>query len=420
MKSFHIDRNMKDKVKIRLAIEKVCKSKKKRNGRPTKKYRQAQKILANIDRYTDLIHTIVCETEEKEQAIKSETYRDGDFPNAFVPHISGSFTRKCENGKVRVITSVPVFPDQIIHQLVIKSAESVFMRGMYRFSCGSIPKRGVHKGKQYLERYISRNRRSSAIKYAAQLDIRKCYPHIRHDVLKEMLRRKFRGSLFLWFCFSIIDSYSEKDAPGVGLPIGFYTSQWFCNFLLTPLDTYIKQELKVKCHVRYVDDMTMFSNNKKKLHRIVDCIIEKAASMGLQIKDNWQVFRFDHIVGFRVNPKTGKQEEIHKGRAIDTLGFRFFRNKTILRKRNALSIRRCAARLAKAKRITPHRARSFMSKIGALKHCNSRNFWQKYVKPLVKIKKLKEIIRNEDRKQHQTRSAGGGRMRTGTCRNCFA
>lgn len=115
MKSFHIDRNMKDKVKIRLAIEKVCKSKKKQNGRPTKKYRQAQKILANIDRYTDLIHTIVCETEEKEQAIKSGTYRDGDFPNAFVPHISGSFTRKCENGKVRVITSVPVFPDQIIH-----------------------------------------------------------------------------------------------------------------------------------------------------------------------------------------------------------------------------------------------------------------------------------------------------------------
>ena len=81
---------MKDKVKIRLAIEKVCKSKKKQNGRPTKKYRQAQKILANIDRYTDLIHTIVCETEEKEQAIKSGAYRDGDFPNAFVPHISGS------------------------------------------------------------------------------------------------------------------------------------------------------------------------------------------------------------------------------------------------------------------------------------------------------------------------------------------
>lgn len=108
MKSFHIDRNMKDKVKIRLAIEKVCKSKKKRNGRTTKKYRQAQKILANIDRYTDLIHTIVCETEGKEQAIKSGTYRDGDFPNAFVPHISGSFTRKCENGKVRVITSVPI------------------------------------------------------------------------------------------------------------------------------------------------------------------------------------------------------------------------------------------------------------------------------------------------------------------------
>ena len=420
MKSFHIDRNMKDKVKIRLAIEKVCKSKKKRNGHPTKKYRQARKILAHLDDYTERIYRIVCETEQKETAIRNGTYREGDFPNAFIPHISGSFTRKCENGKVRVITSVPVFPDQIIHQLVIKSAESVFMRGMYRFSCGSIPNRGVHKGKQYLERYIRRNKRSSAIKYAAQLDIRKCYPHIRHDVLKEMLRRKFRGSLFLGFCFAIIDSYSEKDTPGVGLPIGFYTSQWFCNFLLTPLDTYIKQEMKVKCYVRYVDDMMMFSNNKKKLHRIVDCIIGKAASMGLQVKDNWQVFRFDHIAGFRTNQKTGKREEIHKGRAIDTLGFRFFRNKTILRKRNALSIRRYAARLARVKKIAPHRARSFMSKIGALKHCNSQNFWQRYIKPFIKIKKLKEIIRNEDRKQHQTRSVVGGKVCAGACRNCFA
>lgn len=146
MKSFHIDRNMKDKVKIRLAIEKVCKSKKKRNGRTTKKYRQAQKILANIDRYTDLIHTIVCETEGKEQAIKSGTYRDGDFPNAFVPHISGSFTRKCENGKVRVITSVPVFPDQIIHQLVIKSAEAFLCAGCTAFPAGQFRNEGFTRG----------------------------------------------------------------------------------------------------------------------------------------------------------------------------------------------------------------------------------------------------------------------------------
>ena len=64
MKSFNIDRNMKDKAYIRLAITKVCKNKKKRNGRPTKKYRQARKILANIEEYIDLTYEIVSNGKE--------------------------------------------------------------------------------------------------------------------------------------------------------------------------------------------------------------------------------------------------------------------------------------------------------------------------------------------------------------------
>lgn len=383
---------MKDKDLIRLAITKVCKNKKKRNGRPTKKYRYARKILANIDEYVDKTYTIVCETEGKQEAIKNGTYHDGDFPNAFTPRISGSFKRRCENGKIRNITSVPIFPDQIIHQLVIMAAEPVFMRGMYKHSCGSIPKRGTHKGKKYLQKYINQHNTGSKIKYAAQLDIKKCYPHVRHDVLKDMLRKKFRGNLFIGICFDIIDSYNEPGQPGIGIPIGFYTSQWFCNFLLTPVDNFIKQELKEDCYVRYMDDMAFFGANKKKLHRDVDTITAKAATVGMPIKDNWQVFRFDYI-----SKKDGKR----KGRALDILGFRFFRDKTILRKRNALSIRRAALKIYKAKRITAHMARSFMSKIGPLKHCNSLRFWKKYVKPFVNIKKLKEVIRNEDRKQRQ-------------------
>lgn len=129
MKSFNIDRNMKDKAYIRLAITKVCKNKKKRNGRPTKKYRQARKILANIEEYIDLTYEIVCQTEKKQEAIRRGTYRPGEYPLAFTPKISGSFSRRCENGKVRNITSVPVFPDQVIHQLIVLAAESVFMRG---------------------------------------------------------------------------------------------------------------------------------------------------------------------------------------------------------------------------------------------------------------------------------------------------
>lgn len=392
MKSFNIDRRIKDKALIRLAIEKVCKGKKKRNGRPTKKYRYARRILANIDEYVEKIYEIICETEKKFKAIKDGTYHDGDYPSAFEPRISGTFDRRCENGKVRTITSVPIYPDQIIHQILVKAAEPVFMRGMYAHSCGSIPKRGPHKGKSYLQKYIKQHKNGSKIKYAAQLDMKKCYQHARHDVMKSRLRKKFRGFLFIGFCFVIIDCYHEPGQPEVGLPIGLVTSPWLCNFLLTPVDNVIKQSLHIDCYVRYVDDISLFGSSKKKLHRDIDAISAEAAKAGMVIKDNWQVFRFDYI---------SKKDGERKGRALDTLGFRFFRDKTILRKRNALSIRRRAVRIHKAKRITAHMARSFMSKIGPLKHCNSLRFWKDYVKPFVNIKKLKEVIRNEDRKQRK-------------------
>jgi RNA-directed DNA polymerase len=62
--------------------------------------------------------------------------------------------------------------------------------------------------------------------YCLKLDVRKFYPSIDHDVLKKLLRRKFKDSDLLWLLDEIIDS-----APG--LPIGNYLSQYFANFYLS-------------------------------------------------------------------------------------------------------------------------------------------------------------------------------------------
>ncbi|OGO90349.1 MAG: hypothetical protein A2Y17_12340 [Clostridiales bacterium GWF2_38_85] len=393
MRSYNIDRKLKEEATIRLAIEKVCKNKHKKDGKITAKYRQAQYILANIEYYIKLTLELVTQFEAMKRAEqRGEPTNTPEFAKAFHPSEYKSFKRKCDgNGKIRDIASVPLFPDQVIHQLIMVVSSEIFTNGMYEYSCGSIPGRGVHKGKRYIEKFIRNHTKEnvSEIKYGAQLDIKKCYPNISHSYLKKQLRKKFRGNLFIWLCFAVIDSFYIETESGerVGLPIGFYTSQWFCNFVLTPIDHYIKQTLKIKCYVRYMDDMVLFKRNKKELHKNVSAIIQYAAEIGLTIKSNWQVFRFDYI------DKSGK----HRGRAIDFLGFRFFRNKTILRKRLALAIMRAVRRVHKAKRILPHTAMSLMSRLGWLRHCNSYNFYHKYVKPYINIRKLKEVIRNESR-----------------------
>ena len=136
------------------------------------------------------------------------------------------------------------------------------------------------------------------------MDISKFYPSIDNEILKQMLRRKIKDEDCLYLIDSIIDS-------NAGLPIGNYTSQWFSNFFLQGLDHYIKEKLGVKYYVRYVDDLILLGGNKKKLHATRKAISEYLNNIGLRLKDDWQVFKVNN-------------------RAIDFLGFRFFRKKTIL------------------------------------------------------------------------------------------
>lgn len=401
MKSFNVDNQLKDRKVIKEALIKVCKSKKKKNKGKNKKYKQAQFILKNTDEYVDKIHKIIVATEivmkrEEEGVFIEDEYYHDSYKHAKPK----SFTIKDgPSQKEREIISVPLFPDQIIHQLIIQAGQPAFMKGMYEYSCGSIPKRGAHKGHRYIKKIINHHNKydKSAIKYGAQLDVTKCYQSFSHTYLKNQLRRKFRGKLFLHIVFIIIDSYTfntledpaTNKIESYGLPIGYSTSQWLCNFGLTPLDHYIKEGLHIEYYIRYIDDMIMFGRNKKKLHIAVKAINEFMANMGLKLKQTWQVFRYGYT------DKNGKR----KGRVFDTLGLRFYKDKTILRKRNSLAIKRQVQKLNNKIEVTAHDAQSLMSRLGQLKHCNSNYFYKKYVKPFINIKKLKEVIRNESRKQ---------------------
>jgi len=198
-------------------------------------------------------------------------------------------------------------------------------------------------------------------------------------------RRGKRFSSFL----TAARHYKIENGEKYGIPIGFPTSQWFCNFILTPIDHKIKNS-GVKYFVRYVDDLVFFGRSKKHLHKVMAIIKEELIKMGLKLKNIWQVFRYDYI------DKKGKR----RGRAFDFLGYRFFRDKIILRKRNALTISRQARRIKRVSNVTAHTARSMMSRLGDIRHCNSLNFYQKNVKPFIDIKKLKGVIRRESRKHN--------------------
>lgn len=286
--------------------------------------------------------------------------------------------------KKRVIIC-PTNKEQVIHHMLCNVLKPIFMHGMYEHSYGSIPGRGGVLGKKNIEKWLANDRKNC--KYVLKIDIHKFFDSVPHDILKDKLNLIIKDKRFLDILFEVID---ETE---VGLPLGFYTSQWLANWYLSDLDHYIKEELKACHYIRYMDDMVVFGSNKRKLHnmlRQIEAYLNNV--LGLELNPKWQVFRFDYI-------KNGK----HYGRDLDFMGFRFFCNRTIMRKSIMLNCSRKAKAISKKRKPNVYDARQMISYIGWLDYTDTYDFYLEYVKPYVNIQKLKRRVAADDKRKDKER-----------------
>ena len=141
-----------------------------------------------------------------------------------------------------------------------------------------------------------------------------------------------------------------------------------------------------------MDNITMLGPNKRMLHR-ARVAAEKFLrdELGLAVKENWQVYRTAVARKAKGRP-----------RAVSAVGFRFWHGFTTLRRRNFLRMLRQARRIQKKQKmgipVSVQQAAGFLSRAGQLNHCNSFRVKEKYIRS-IKIKRLKEVIRNESKRQ---------------------
>lgn len=346
----YIFEKIHDKDNIKQAIMKASLGKRDR--------RYVKKILNNIDYYANEVSNLIREQRYIPSPYTIKTIKDGS------------------SGKVRTIFKPKFYPDQIIHWALILQIESIVMKGMYEYCCGSVPGRGTSLGQKTLRKWLDNDYKGT--KYCLKMDIKKYYPSVNNEVLKSMFRKKIKDNKCLWLIDTIIDSNE-------GLPIGNYTSQWFANFFLQELDHYIKEDLGAKYYIRYVDDLVILGSNKRKLHKIKLELDKYLGKLDLKIKENWQVFRVSK-------------------RPIDFLGFKFYYNKTILRKRTALRIRRRINKISKKPTLNYKDACAIVSYWGWIKRSNSYNFYMKHVYPKVSVNIARRVISYHGKKNSLRRN----------------
>lgn len=308
--------------------------------------------------------------------------------------------RDNSSGKLRDIEIQPFDYDGIIHLCEVGVLIPVIMRGMHKWCCASVPTRGGRYMLEQNKKLVQRHPKNS--KYVAVIDIKKFYPSIPQKRLIAALEHKIKDKKFILLLavtmacyepglkYALEHNLSPYDIVGekVGLPIGFVTSQWEGNYYLEPLDRFILSLDGVKAETRYMDNIYIYSSNKRKLHRALKAIREfLAAELGLRIKEDWQICPIN-------------------ARPVSTVGFRIYRDHVDIKPQNFLRIKRQSGRIQKKINnhipIPPQQAASFLGKTAALKFCDSQKVKERYVYP-IGIHRLKRIISNDAKRKNKER-----------------
>lgn len=284
---------------------------------------------------------------------------------------------------------VPTPFELIVHHMIVNVMQPIIMRPMYVHSYGSLPGRGLAKGqhkkqtrggKNAIEKFIRTH--PDDCKFCLKIDIHKFFDSVPHDKLKAMLAQTIHDIRYLEILYEVI------DGPGgtKGIPIGFYTSQWFANYYLTGLDHYIKEQLKAKGYYRYMDDIIIFGPDKYELHEIrkaIDRYLNEV--LGLRMNPKWQVFLF--------------HSENGEGRFADFMGFRFLRGRTVLRKSILLKATRKARRIAAKRKPTLHDYRQLLSYKGWFAATNTKGLYNQWIRPHISFQTAQKAISAADKRK---------------------
>ena len=183
--------------------------------------------------------------------------------------------------KERLILSLNL-KDKIINHMVGYILFDVLEKSLIDSNVAVRVNKGTSYGIKLVKKYIKKLNYNY---YCLKIDIKKCFYSINHNILKDLLNKKIKDKLFLDIVYKIIDSsdedyileYAKKHnislKKGYGLPIGNLTSQILGIFYLNKIDHYIKEELKIKYYIRYMDDMVLFHKDKNYLKFCLDKII---------------------------------------------------------------------------------------------------------------------------------------------------
>lgn len=274
----------------------------------------------------------------------------------------------CPCGKVRRLTKVPYDPDHIIHHALMRVIDPVITKSYYFDSAASIKGRGTEYSRRRLRRFIDKHKGRDIV--FAKLDFTKFYHRIVQELVFASLCRMFHDEGIRWLIREVVTATEE------GLGIGLFPIQPIANFYLNELDRMIGTGKRGEIHLfRYCDDIVIVGFDTKEVWRAVEQVRQYAENMLHQpLHTNVNV------------------EHVTNDTGIDFVGYVFYKDYTLIRKRMKMRLKKRMARYNRQVRENKPGAEkrhrdTLASYKGWLMHCNGRHLWYK----ITGMKKFSEL-----------------------------
>lgn len=239
--------------------------------------------------------------------------------------------------KFRIIMSENI-SDKIVNRLVSEYILfPVLEKKLISTNVATRKNRGIKAGIYYMKKYINKLKENYDNFYVLKCDIHKFFYSIDHDVLIKQLKKVYDDIDIINIIVEIINStnldyvneeikkYIEMEREvilnsnlnkkeklnklkelnriplyekGKGLPIGNMSSQILAIFYLNDLDHFIKEKLKIKYYIRYMDDMILFHHDKDYLKFCLSSISDKLNEIKLRLNNKTQLVDMKRGINF--------------------------------------------------------------------------------------------------------------------------
>lgn len=185
--------------------------------------------------------------------------------------------------KRREIASIPfrdrVYQRSLNDNVLYPTMTRSFIYDNWACQKGKGTDRARARLKEFLQRFY---RKYGADGWIAQFDIHGYYPNMDHEYIEHMFREKLEPDVY-----QRVEDVLRHQYPGdKGYNPGSQMIQIAGISALNELDHYIKERLRVKFYLRYMDDFIMIHHDREFLARCKNAVVRRLADCRFTINED--------------------------------------------------------------------------------------------------------------------------------------